>query len=219
MVKQMRLRNIPGSEEVLNNCSYVINEPKEHKGRWFDVFQNNNPIQIEIGMGKGKFIVEMAKKNPQINFVGIEKYSSVLLRAVQKLDMLEEISNLRFICFDAKEIDEIFDVEEITKIFLNFSDPWPKDRHSKRRLTSKEYLNRYEKIIEKYGILEFKTDNKILFDFSLEEYKESNWILLEVSFDLHHDLKMNTDNIMTEYEQKFSEMGNVIYKMILKNKE
>ena len=215
----MRLRNIPGSEEVLHDCSYVINEPKECRGRWFEIFQNNNPIQIEIGMGKGKFIVEMAKRYPHINFIGIEKYSSVLLRAVQKLDLIEEMRNLRFICFDAKEIEEIFKTEEVNKIFLNFSDPWPKDRHSKRRLTSKEYLNRYDKIIERQGNLEFKTDNKILFEFSLEEYKESNWILLEESFDLHHDPKMNQDNIMTEYEQKFSEKGNAIYKMVLKNRK
>ena len=213
----MRLRNIPGSEEVLENSNYVINDPKKFKENWNTVFENKNPIHIEIGMGKGKFIVTLAKQNPEINFIGIEKYSSVLLRAVQKLqDEENDLRNLRLICIDAKEIEDVFGMEEIKKLYLNFSDPWPKDRHAKRRLTSKEFLKRYESIIERNGLIEFKTDNKILFDFSLEEYKKSNWELNAVSFDLHNDASLNRDNVMTEYETKFSQMGNPIFKMILK---
>ena len=213
----MRLRNIPGSEEVLENSNYVINDPKKFKENWNTVFENKNPIHIEIGMGKGKFIVTLAKQNPEINFIGIEKYSSVLLRAVQKLQEEEnDLRNLRLICIDAKEIEDVFGKEEIKKLYLNFSDPWPKDRHAKRRLTSKEFLKRYESIIERNGLIEFKTDNKILFDFSLEEYKKSNWELNAVSFDLHNDASLNRDNVMTEYETKFSQMGNPIFKMILK---
>ena len=213
----MRLRNIPGSEEVLENSNYVINDPKKFKENWNTVFENKNPIHIEIGMGKGKFIVTLAKQNPEINFIGIEKYSSVLLRAVQKLQEEEnDLRNLRLICIDAKEIEDVFGMEEIKKLYLNFSDPWPKDRHAKRRLTSKEFLKRYESIIERNGLIEFKTDNKILFDFSLEEYKKSNWELNAVSFDLHNDASLNRDNVMTEYETKFSQMGNLIFKMILK---
>jgi len=213
----MRLRNIPGSEEVLENSNYVINDPKKFKENWNTVFENKNPIYIEIGMGKGKFIVTLAKQNPEINFIGIEKYSSVLLRAVQKLQEEEnDLRNLRLICIDAKEIEDVFGKEEIKKLYLNFSDPWPKDRHAKRRLTSKEFLKRYESIIERNGLIEFKTDNKILFDFSLEEYKKSNWVLNAVSFDLHNDASLNRNNVMTEYETKFSQMGNPIFKMILK---
>ena len=213
----MRLRNIPGSEEVLENSNYVINDPKKFKENWNTVFENKNPIHIEIGMGKGKFIVTLAKQNPEINFIGKEKNSSVLLRAVQKLqDEENDLRNLRLICIDAKEIEDVFGMEEIKKLYLNFSDPWPKDRHAKRRLTSKEFLKRYESIIERNGLIEFKTDNKILFDFSLEEYKKSNWELNAVSFDLHNDASLNRNNVMTEYETKFSQMGNPIFKMILK---
>ena len=136
---------------------------------------------------------------------------------MQKLQEEEnDLRNLRLICIDAKEIEDVFGKEEIKKLYLNFSDPWPKDRHAKRRLTSKEFLKRYESIIERNGLIEFKTDNKILFDFSLEEYKKSNWELNAVSFDLHNDASLNRDNVMTEYETKFSQMGNLIFKMILK---
>ena len=156
----MRLRNIPGSEEILENSNYVINDPKKFKENWNTVFENKNPIHIEIGMGKGKFIVTLAKQNPEINFIGIEKYSSVLLRAVQKLqDEENDLRNLRLICIDAKEIEDVFGMEEIKKLYLNFSDPWPKDRHAKRRLTSKEFLKRYESIIERNGLIECQTAN------------------------------------------------------------
>lgn len=209
----MRLRNIPGADEVINKCKEVIQNPEQYKGNWKEVFDNQNPIFIEIGMGKGQFLMKLAEMNPGINYIGIEKYTSVMLRAVQKLDELE-ISNLRLICMDAGEITNVFGEEEINKIYLNFSDPWPKDRHAKRRLTSKQFLNRYNKILSQNGKIEFKTDNRNLFNFSIEEIKESNWKLEACTFDLHNDEVLNLGNIMTEYEEKFSSQGNPIYKLI-----
>ncbi|RDU23564.1 tRNA (guanosine(46)-N7)-methyltransferase TrmB [Anaerosacchariphilus polymeriproducens] len=209
----MRLRNIPGAEEVINNCQDVIQNPEQYKGNWKEVFDNQNPIFIEIGMGKGQFLMKMAELNPKINYIGIEKYTSVMLRAVQKLNELE-VTNLKLICMDAEEIMNVFGMEEINNIYLNFSDPWPKDRHAKRRLTSKEFLDRYDKVLHKGGKIEFKTDNRNLFEFSLEEIKQSSWKLEAYTFDLHNDEILNFGNIMTEYEEKFSSEGNPIHKLI-----
>lgn len=212
----MRLRNIPGADDVINNSEYAIKNPKEHKGHWQELFSKEAPIYIEIGMGKGRFIVENALRYPEINFIGIEKYSSVLLRALQKLDAMEEIpKNLRFICMDADEIDEVFEKEEIDKIYLNFSDPWPKDRHAKRRLPSRQFLNKYDKILKKCGKLEFKTDNRGLFDFAIEELDPAGWKAEVITYDLHNDEKLMENNIMTEYEEKFSSIGNPICKYII----
>ena len=210
----MRLRNIKGADEFIANYSFVIQNPSEHKGKWSEVFENNNPIHIEIGMGKGKFLMELAEKNPQINYIGVERYSSVLLRALQK-HQETELNNLYFLCIDATLVEDIFQDGEIQKIYLNFSDPWPKDRHAKRRLTSREFLKRYDKILASDGTLEFKTDNRPLFDFSLEEVKEAGWKLENYTYDLHHNQEMCDNNIMTEYEEKFSSMGNPIHKMII----
>lgn len=210
----MRLRNIKGADDVIAANPFVIKNPEENKGKWNEVFGNNNPIHIEIGMGKGKFIMELARLNPHINFIGIERYSSVLLRALQK-HQETELTNLYFLCIDAATVDEIFAPEEIEKIYLNFSDPWPKDRHAKRRLTSRGFLQTYDKILKKDGRLEFKTDNTGLFEFSLEETKEAGWKIAQHTFDLHKDEVMNQGNVMTEYEEKFSTMGNPIHKMII----
>jgi len=210
----MRLRNITGSEEIIAASPYVVQEPIKMKNKWNEVFENTRPIHIEIGMGKGQFITTMARNNPDINYIGIEKYSSVLLRAIQKVEE-DTIPNLRFLCIDAKDIIEIFGAEEIDKIYLNFSDPWPKDRHAKRRLPSKEFLKRYDAILKKKGNLEFKTDNRGLFDFAVEQVPEANWKIDEITYDLHHDDKMNQGNVMTEYEQKFSSIGNPIHKYII----
>ncbi len=211
----MRLRNIPGADEVVTNSSYVINNPAQFKGIFkSEIFKNNNPLYIEIGMGKGQFITTLAKQNPHINYIGIERYTSVLLRAIQKVEE-EDIPNLRFICFDAAEILDIFACREVDKIYLNFSDPWPKDRHSKRRLTSSTFLNRYNTILALEGNIEFKTDNKDLFDFSVEEINNHPlWHLDAVTYDLHNDAEMNAGNVMTEYEEKFSSQGNPICKLI-----
>lgn len=211
---EMRLRNVTGSREMIADSKYVVHEPEKYKGNWKEVFGNNQPIHIEIGMGKGKFLMGMAAANPNINYLGIEKYSTVLLRAIQKMEE-NELPNLKFIRMDAEDICEVFGKEEIDKIYLNFSDPWPKDRHAKRRLPSKEFLARYHEFLVKDGRLEFKTDNVDLFDFALEELEPAGWKLEAVTRDLHHDASMNAGNIMTEYEEKFSSLGNPIYKYII----
>lgn len=209
----MRLRNIPGSREVIAENHWCIAETKDCKGKWHDIFGNDRPIHIEIGMGKGKFIMALAKQNPQINYVGIEKYSSVLLRGLQKMEE-EPLENIRFVRMDAENICEMFDRDEVSRIYLNFSDPWPKDRHAKRRLTSRQFLALYKNILKSGGLVEFKTDNMGLFDFSLEEVKEASWVLESFTRDLHHDESMNRGNIMTEYEEKFSAKGNPICKLV-----
>ena len=210
----MRLKNVPGSKEYIAESEFVIHEEKEMKGKWKEFFSNSNPIQIEIGMGKGQFIYEMARLNPSINFVGIEKYSSVLIRAIQKMEA-DTLSNLIFIRMDAEDIDEVFAKDEVDKIYLNFSDPWPKDRHAKRRLESRQFLERYSHILKDNGRIEFKTDNNDLFDFALEEVKEAGWKMIAFTRDLHADEKLNEGNIMTEYEAKFSAAGNPINKYII----
>ena len=211
----MRLRNISGSRDVIAQSSLVVHEPFLQKGKWKELFGNDHPIHIEIGMGKGKFLHAMALRNPDINYIGIEKYSSVLLRAIQKMEQ-EPLDNLLFIRMDAEDIEEVFDKQEIDKIYLNFSDPWPKDRHAKRRLPSREFLKRYDSFLKKDGTLEFKTDNRALFDFAVEELPFAGWQATDITYDLHHDDKMADGNVMTEYEEKFSAMGNPICKYIIK---
>lgn len=216
----MRLRNIPGADEVIRNHPIAVKQVKEYKGKWNTLFQNDNPIHIEIGMGKGQFILNLARRNPDINYVGIERYSSVLLRALEKFDTEEfcELKNIRFICMDAMELPEVFALGEVAKIYLNFSDPWPKARHARRRLTSTQFLAQYDKVLQDEGVVEFKTDNRPLFEFSLEQVEEAGWKLLGKTFDLHHDSEMNEGNVMTEYEEKFSSMGNPIHKLIATRK-
>ena len=208
----MRLRNIRGSRETVAANDYVVNEPEKWKGQWSSLFGNQHPIHVEIGMGKGKFIMQLAAEHPEINYIGIEKYSSVLLRALEKRKETER-SNLFFIRFDAEYLNDIFDQEELSRIYLNFSDPWPKDRHAKRRLTSKEFLAKYNLCLKKDGDVCFKTDNRMLFDFSLEEAKLAGWELKEVTYDLHHSEYVE-GNIMTEYEERFSAMGNPIHRLV-----
>ncbi len=209
----MRLRNISGSREMVASDENVVHKPEQYKGKWNTLFGNNNPLHVEIGMGKGKFILELAAQNPNINYIGIEKYSSVLLRALEKKKEVE-LSNLYFIRYDAEYINDIFGQDDISRIYLNFSDPWPKDRHAKRRLTSKAFLDRYDKCLKKDGEVIFKTDNRGLFDFSLEQAKEAGWILKNVTYDLHHS-EFLEGNIMTEYEEKFSALGNPIHRMVI----
>ena len=216
----MRLRNIPGADDVIKTHPIAVKNAKEYKEKWNTLFENNAPIHIEIGMGKGQFLLTLAKQNPNINYVGIERYSSVLLRALEKFDTEEfnELKNVRFICMDAMELPEVFELGEVEKIYLNFSDPWPKARHARRRLTSTQFLAQYEKVLKSDGVVEFKTDNRLLFEFSLEQVEEAGWKLLGKTFDLHHDAKMNEGNVMTEYEEKFSSMGNPIHKLIATRK-
>ena len=209
----MRLRNVPGARETIIENQFSIQQPEQMKGKWAEVFQNDHPIHIEVGMGKGQFIIEMARRNPEVNYIGIEKYSSVLVRAVEKLEDFEQ-DNLRLIRMDAENIEEVFDKDEVDRIYLNFSDPWPKDRHAKRRLTSPDFMAVYGQILADHGTVEFKTDNKGLFDYSLEAIPEAGWTITAHTFDLHHDPVMSVGNVMTEYEEKFSSMGNPICKLI-----
>lgn len=213
----MRLKNVPGSKEYIADSKFVIHDETERKGKVREYFSNDKPIRIEIGMGKGQFIYELARLNPDINYVGIEKYSSVLLRAIQKMEA-EPLDNLIFIRMDAEEITDVFEKDEIDRIYLNFSDPWPKDRHAKRRLESRQFLARYKEILKTDGLIEFKTDNNDLFEFALEEINEEDWNLLACTRDLHADAKLNEGNIMTEYEAKFSAAGNPINKYILQKR-
>lgn len=210
----MRLKNIKGAKEVVEQGIYHINNPKEYKGKWQKLFNNNNDIYIEIGMGKGDFIIENALKYPNINFIGIEKYDSVLIRAVQKSNELE-LSNLKLIRMDAEEIEDIFD-KEIDLIYLNFSDPWPKDRHAKRRLTSERFLKRYDNIFKNNKKIIMKTDNNDLFDYSLETLKEYGYNIEYSTNDLYNE--DITDNIATEYEKKFVSKGVKINKLIATKK-
>ena len=213
-MRQMRLRNVTGSREIIAPNDYVVHEEPQYKGKWKEVFGNQNEIEIEIGMGKGQFIMALAKQNSQINYIGIEKYSTVLLRALQKMEE-EPLPNVKFIRMNAEYIEDVFAKDEISKIYLNFSDPWPKDRHAKRRLPSKEFLQRYDQFLKPDGVIEFKTDNEGLFAFTLEEIPLAGWKLREMTHDLHHDEKMCAGNVMTEYEEKFSEIGNPIHKYVI----
>lgn len=208
----MRLRHIPGSEEAVAASPYVVSQPQQYQGKFRELFGNNNPIEIEIGMGKGKYIMELASGNPQTNYLGIERYPSVLLRAIEKREEME-LSNIYFLCMDAKALTEVFAPGEVSRIYLNFSDPWPKDRHAKRRLTSPEFMKVYGQVLKGDGVLEFKTDNKELFAYSLQSIPEAGWQIPEFTYDLHHS-PMAEGNVMTEYETKFSNMGNSICKLI-----
>ena len=210
----MRLRNIKGAREAIEASPYVILDPENYKGRWHEVFGNDHLLRLEVGMGKGQFIMEQARRHPEVNFIGIEMYSSVLIRALQKMEE-EELPNLKFLRIDARTLPECFAQGEVDRIYLNFSDPWPKDRHAKRRLTSRQFLARYDQVLKSDGIIEFKTDNRPLIDFSLVEAKEANWHIDLCTYDLHHEEDLMQDNIMTEYEARFSAQGNPIHKMII----
>lgn len=210
----MRLRNIPGADEIVSNSAFCIQNPTNLKDNWHNFLGNDNPIHIEVGMGKGRFIMDLATLNPNINYIGIERYTSVLLRAVQKMDE-NPLDNVHFLCIDAATLPEIFGKDEVDRIYLNFSDPWPKDRHARRRLTSSNFLNRYDQFLSPNGRIEFKTDNQDLFSFSLQEIEESEvWHLDAFTRDLHNDSTLNQGNVMTEYEEKFSSIGNPICKLI-----
>lgn len=202
----MRLKNIKGAKEYIEKSKYIINSPENYKGKYTSLFKNNNQINLEIGMGKGDFIIEMAKTYPNINFIGLEMFDSVLLRAVQKLEKIE-LSNLKLIRYDATNIEKIFD-KEIDTLYLNFSDPWPKKRHEHRRLTSKRFLERYEKIFKEKKHIIQKTDNRKLFEYSIISYVNFGYKIEDISLNLHEE---DRENIQTEYEKKFSSLGMPIY--------
>lgn len=206
---KMRLKHVKNATEIIENSSYIISYPEEYRGKYHQLFHNENPIYIEIGMGKGDFILENAKRNPNINFIGIEKFDSVIVRAVQKLEN-QIIPNLKLIKIDALKIDELFH-KEISLIYLNFSDPWPKLRHEKRRLSSKIFLEKYEDIFKNRKNIIMKTDNRSLFEFSIKSFTDYGYKIKDISLNLYEDnLK---DNIPTEYETRFHELGCIIYKI------
>lgn len=214
----MRLRNIKGAEEFIADSKYVVQNPEEWRGNWNTFFKNTNPIHIEIGMGKGKFIHALADANPEINYIGIEMYSSVLYRAIEKRQECD-LPNLFFIRMDAKNLCEVFDEKEIERIYLNFSDPWPKERHAKRRLTSPLFLALYDKVLCPDGVVCFKTDNRSLFDYSVETIGETApWNCKDVTYDLHHS-SYAEGNVMTEYEEKFSSKGMPIHRLVAYRKK
>lgn len=205
----MRLRNVKGANEEIEKSKYIIKNYKEYKGKFNKIFENNNNINIEIGMGKGDFIINMALKYPGINFIGIEKYDSVMVRAVEKLEE-KVIKNLRLIKMDANEINEVFE-NEIDTVYLNFSDPWPKKRHSKRRLTSDYFLEKYDNIFKNTKKIIQKTDNRKLFEYSIESFNNYGYLIDEISLNMYEDdIK---DNVQTEYEKKFVEQNNIIYRI------
>ena len=265
----MRLRNVPGAREAIAESECCINEPEKYKGSWCrDIFHNDHPLHIEIGMGKGDFIVTLAAQNPDINYIGIEKFSSVLIRAIEKVDAVladqasgsgavagaddglsgtsvtecaesndtsygirsegeTRYSNLYFIRFDAEHITDIFGEGEVDRIYLNFSDPWPKDRHAKRRLTSPRFLSLYDRILAGDGYIQFKTDNRALFDYSVEVVEQTDcpedslpaadqthWHIDEITYDLHHS-EQSEGNVMTEYEKKFVALGHPICRFVI----
>jgi len=207
----MRLRNVKGARTIIENSTYVLKNYEEYKGKFKMIFNNDNPIHVEIGMGKGDFIIGMAKKYPSINFIGIEKYDSVIVRAIEKIN--EEIPNLKLIRMDADKISEVFN-KEIETVYLNFSDPWPKNRHENRRLTSLNFLKKYDNIFKKNKTIIMKTDNRKLFEFSIIQFSNYDYKIDSISLDLYKDnIK---DNVSTEYEKKFNSLGFPIYKVIVK---
>ena len=203
----MRLRNVRGAKEKIESSKYIVLNYKELKGNYKSLFGNDNPIHIEIGMGKGRFIVENAKKYPHINFIGIEKFDSVIVRAIEKIEE-EDIPNLRLIRMDAQEIVEVFD-KEIETIYLNFSDPWPKVRHAHRRLSSRKFLERYDYLFKGDKRIVMKTDNRHLFEFSVKEFTDYGYTIDNLCLDVYNECII--DNIPNEYESKFSSKGFPIY--------
>ena len=204
----MRLKNVKGANEIIVNGTYYVDDPYQYRGCWNKYFGNDNPICVEIGMGKGDFIIENALRYKDINFIGIEKYDSVIVRAIQKSNELE-LDNLKIIRVDANKLDTIFD-KEIDTIYLNFSDPWPKERHAKRRLTSSVFLSIYDKIFKDRNRIVMKTDNINLFDYSLESLTDYGY---DIEFKTNNLDCLDTNNIMTEYEKKFHNLGVKINKL------
>lgn len=208
-----RVRKQPGTREaLLQYAPVVVLEPQQYQGKWHENFGNNRPVQMEIGMGKGRFISTMARQHPEVNFIGVEVIEEVLLDAVKRMKRAGGIpDNLRLVWINASLLEELFAPGEIDRIYLNFSDPWPKTRHAKRRLTHKSFLKQYEVILKPEGQVHFKTDNQGLFEFSLNEFSACHWQLQHIQLDMYQ--KLPEDNVATEYETKFHERGLPIYRL------
>ena len=226
----MRLRNIPESGEYFEKSPYAVTDVISAKGHWSEIFHNESPLAVEFGCGKGRFITDLSAAYPEINFVGIDKYTSVLYKGLKRIEDIPFRENLRFACVFANDLEDIFLPGELDRIYLNFSDPWPKARHADRRLTSRKFLEHYRKVLAPGGCIEFKTDNRDLFEFSLEEMAESGWTVIDKSFDVHelyaqtpetadttdiiHTESLTQVRIMTEYEERFVNEGKSICKLI-----
>lgn len=205
----MRLRNVKNKQEIMDSSSYLVLNPKDYFGNWHELFGNHLPIHIEIGTGKGNFIIQKAIQNPNINFVGIEKFDSVIARCLEKIP--DGLSNLKIVRMNALEINDVF-FHEIETLYLNFSDPWPKKRWHKRRLTSSVFLEKYDSLFVNRPCIIQKTDNISLFEYSICSLSQYGYQIQEISLDLHHS--EIEGNIMTEYEDRFSKNGNPIYYLV-----
>ena len=210
----MRMRRKKNRDARFDNCiDIAVLNPENHKGKWNELFSNSNPVHVEIGCGKGGFILELARRNPEINYVAIEKCLDVIILAMEKIKAAE-IKNVKFYCGDANNLTDIFENGEVERIYLNFSDPWKKSKQAKRRLTYVTFLEKYKQILTGDGQVHFKTDNRPLFDFSLEQFEEFGANVSELTFDLHNS-EYNDNNIMTEYEKNFSEKGFTINRCVV----
>ncbi|MCK1996745.1 tRNA (guanosine(46)-N7)-methyltransferase TrmB [Psychrobacillus psychrodurans] len=208
----MRLRNKPWAEDFINaHPEIVIPNPEEIKGKWNVEFKNDYPLHIEVGSGKGQFITGMAKQNPEINYIGIELYDSVIVSALENAIAAQPLPNLRLLKVNGSDLAKYFEKNDVDRVYLNFSDPWPKTRHAKRRLTHAEFLELYKSILVDHAEIHFKTDNRGLFEYSLTSMSAFGMLIKDVSLDLH--VNMPEDNIMTEYEEKFSAKGQPIYRV------
>lgn len=213
----MRLRHKPWAKDLLAaHPEWVLTQAAEMKGRWQTVFGNDHPVQVEVGMGKGQFVMGMAKQHPEINFIGIEVQESVIVMGLEKL-LVDPLPNVRLIHTNGEELTSLFEDGEIDQIYLNFSDPWPKKKHAKRRLTHERFLARYEQVLKPSGLLQFKTDNRGLFEYSLVSFSHYGALLEDVSLDLHQ--LQDPDNVQTEYEERFSQMGHPIYRARIRFKQ
>jgi len=207
----MRLRKDPRAEKYIQESEIVISNPEKNKGKWNAIFSNNNDLHVEFGMGKGGFIIEMARQNPDINYIGVERFETVVYKACKKAERDQLVPNLRFICENVGLCKDIFSKGEVDRIYLNFSDPWPKNRHANKRLTYRKFLKKYDYLLCKKGQIHFKTDNKGLFEFTLNELSDQDWKMKNITFDLHASgIK---GNVMTEYEERFSSQGMPIYRL------
>lgn len=208
----MRLKYKPwAAEYIAQHPDVIIPNPEDYKGKWHEVFGNNNPVHIEVGTGKGQFVLGMAQQNPEINYIGIELFDSVIVCALEKIEAANKPSNLRLLKVNGEDLEKFFAKNDVDRVYLNFSDPWPKSRHAKRRLTHEGFLKLYETVLVDNGEIHFKTDNRGLFEYSLVSMNQYGMALNYVSLDLH--VNMPEDNVMTEYEEKFSKKGQPIYRL------
>ena len=208
----MRLKYKPwAAEYIAQHPDVIIPNPEDYKGKWHEVFGNNNPVHIEVGTGKGQLVLGMAQQNPEINYIGIELFDSVIVCALEKIEAANKPSNLRLLKVNGEDLEKFFAKNDVDRVYLNFSDPWPKARHAKRRLTHEGFLKLYETVLVDNGEIHFKTDNRGLFEYSLVSMNQYGMALNYVSLDLH--VNMPEDNVMTEYEEKFSKKGQPIYRL------